>query len=57
MLIPLTFLFSKTGSISEIFVNFILFFSYEQKWHTDKQYGVFIIIGNNTILDKNTSHN
>ena len=29
-----------------VIVNFILFFSYEQKWHLEGKYGTFIIIGN-----------
>jgi len=30
--------------------NFVLFFSYEQKWHLDGQYGTAIIIGNIVFL-------
>ena len=29
-----------------VIVNFILFFSYEQQWHTDGHYGTIIIVGN-----------
>ena len=29
-----------------VIVNFILFFSYEQQWHLDGNYGIIIIVGN-----------
>ena len=30
--------------------NFVLFFSYEQKWHLDGNYGIIIIVGNIVFL-------
>ena len=33
-----------------VIVNFILFFSYEQKWHVNGKYGTLIIIGNIVFL-------
>lgn len=33
-----------------VICNFVLFFSYEKKWHLDGQYGTFIIIGNVVFL-------
>ncbi len=29
-----------------VVVNFVLFFSYEQKWHSDRELGTIIIVGN-----------
>lgn len=29
-----------------VVVNFVLFFSYEEKWHLNGQYGILIIVGN-----------
>ena len=29
-----------------VICNFVLFFSYEQKWHLNGEYGIFIIVGN-----------
>lgn len=33
-----------------VICNFVLFFSYEQKWHLNGEYGIFIIVGNIVFL-------
>ncbi len=33
-----------------VICNFVLFFSYEQKWHLNGEYGTFIIVGNIVFL-------